>query len=179
MYTYQRHYYDIVQRDLILSENLSTIHNVPKLEKINIALGGSSSDENYVVSAAAALNIISGQKSFFTHRKKVLNGISNPKEIVGSKLTIRGSKIYNFLYKILFETLPYIKQFEGLKTPLHKNIYCFCLNDIFVFQELIPLFIYFEGLGDFQCQFHFTTKDKKEVLVLGSGLQFCFHSIIN
>ena len=101
MYTYQRHYYDIVQRDLILSENLSTIHNVPKLEKINIALGGSSSDENYVVSAAAALNIISGQKSFFTHRKKVLNGISNPKEIVGSKLTIRGSKIYNFLYKIL------------------------------------------------------------------------------
>ena len=45
------------------------IHDASKLEKINIALGGGSSDENYVVSSAAALNIISGQKPFFTQQK--------------------------------------------------------------------------------------------------------------
>ena len=174
MYTFQKHYHDVVQQDLILSNNISTVSTIPKLIKINIALGGSSSDHNYVVSTAAALKIIADQKPFFTQQKATRAKISTLKESVGTKLTIRGSKMYSFLYKILFEVMPYIKQFEGLRLPRHKKIYCFCLNDIFVFQELVPLFSFFEDLGTIQFQFHFTTKNVEDVLVLGSGLQLCF-----
>lgn len=174
MYTFQKHYHDIVQQDLILSDNISTVSTIPKLKKINIALGGSSSDDNYVISTAAALKIITGQKPFFTQQRATRFKGNTSKESVGTKLTIRGSKMYSFLYKILFEVLPYIKQFEGLRLPRHKNIYCFCLNDIFVFQELVPLFSFFEDLGLVQFQFHFTTKNVDDVLVLGSGLQVCF-----
>ena len=178
MHIYQKHYYEIVQQDLILSENLSTVSTIPKLQKINIALGGSSSDENYLVSIAAALNVITGQKPLFTQQKLIQGKSNNSKEIVGTKLIMRGPKMYNFLYKILFEVLPYIKQFEGLQIPSHKNIYCFCFEDIFVFQELVPLFSFFEDLGSLQLQFHFTTKNVGEALVLGSGLQLCFNSSV-
>lgn len=174
MYLYQQHYFDVVQRDLILSGNLSTVSLIPVTKKINIALGGDSSSENYVVSSAAALKIITGQKAIFTqHKLQQGRGIGST-ETVGTKLTIRGPKMYFFLHKLLFEVFPQIKQFEGLRAPADKNTYCFLIKDIFAFQELVQLFPYFEELGGLQCQFHFTTKTKFEALILGSGLQLCF-----
>ncbi|CAN0442689.1 unnamed protein product, partial [Phaeothamnion confervicola] len=71
---------------------------------------------------------------------------------------------------------PHIRQFEGLRAPAHGKIYCFLLKDVFSFQELVPLFPYFEDLGSLQCQFHFTTETKGEVVVLGNSLQLCFLS---
>ena len=84
--------------------------------------------------------------------------------------------MYFFLYKLLFDVVPPIRQFEGLQAPAHNNIYCFLLKDVFSFQELVPLFPYFEDLGSIQCQFHFTTKTKEEVVSLGNSLQLCFSS---
>lgn len=176
MYLYQKHYHDVVQRDLILSGFLLTVSAIPVPKKINLALGGDSSDENYVVSSATALKILTNQKPIYTrHKLQQGRGVGST-DVVGTKLTIRGSKIYFFLHKLLFEVFPRLKQFEGLRPPENKNVYCFLIKDIFAFQELVPLFSSFEDLGGLQCQFHFTTKTKSETLVLGSGLQFCFIS---
>lgn len=178
MQSYQKHYYDIVQRDLILSENLSTVATLPAPKKVGLCLGGDSTDEIYVISSLAALKIISGQKPYFTQQQLTqLKGKgTGSREGVGGKVTLRGSSMYLFFYKLLFDIFPHIKQFEGLGFPAHDNIYCFLLKDIFSFQELVPLFPYFEDLGSLQCQFHFTTKTKNEVVVLGNSLQLCFLS---
>ena len=174
MHPFEKHYYDVVQRDLILSENLSTIATMAKPNKVNLCLGGNSSEESYVLSSLAALKIITGQTPYFTQQKPTHQKFNSARESVGGKLTLRGQKMYFFLYKLLFDVLPQMRQFEGLRAPLHKNIHCFVLKDIFAFQELVPLFPYFEDLNSLQCQFHFTTKTKAEVVVLGNSLQLCF-----
>nr|YP_011008258.1 ribosomal protein L5 [Hapterophycus canaliculatus]WBP70159.1 ribosomal protein L5 [Hapterophycus canaliculatus] len=174
MNSFQKHYLDVVQKDLILSENLSTIAKLSKPKKISLSLGGNSSDENYVLASLGALKIITGQSPFFTQQKPTKHKSNSTREGVGGKLTLRRQKMYLFLYKLLFDVLPQIRQFEGLRAPAHKNIHSFVLRDIFAFQELVPLFPYFEDLNSLQCQFHFTTKSKAEVVVLGNSLQLCF-----
>jgi len=177
MQSYKNHYYNVVQRDLILSENLSTVSMLPELKKIGLCLGGNSTDENYVIASLAALKIISGQMPYFTQQQQIsYQKVNKSRESVGGKVTLRGSSMYFFMHKLLFDVLPHIRQFEGLRPPLHNNIYCFLLKEIFSFQELVPLFPYFEDLGSLQCQFHFTTKTKDEVVVLGNSLQLCFFS---
>ena len=176
MQSYQNHYYDIVQKDLILSENLSTVSMLSAPKKINLCLGGDSTDEKYVISCLAALKIISGQTPYLTQQQLTQQKGTGSREAVGGKVTLRKSAMYSFLYKLLFDVLPHIRQFEGLGAPAHNNIYCFLLKDVFSFQELVPLFPYFENLGSIQCQFHFTTKTKEEVVILGNSLQLCFSS---
>lgn len=176
MQSFQKHYYSVVQKDLILSGNLSTVSMLSAPKKIDLALGGGGPNESYVIASLAALNIIAGQKPYFTRQRPTQQKNSKSREGVGGKLTLRGPKMYAFLHKLLFEVFPYIKQFEGLRAPAHKKVYCFVLKDMFIFQELVPLFPYFEDLGSLQCQFHFTTKTKAEVVFLGNSLQLCFFS---
>nr|YP_009072540.1 ribosomal protein L5 [Petalonia fascia]AIQ78481.1 ribosomal protein L5 [Petalonia fascia] len=177
MDSFKKHYNNVVQKDLILSENLSTIAKLPKLKKISLCLGGNSSEESYVLASLAVLKTITGQTPYFTQQKLTVqksNSVRSVREGVGGKLTLRKENMYYFLFKLLFEVLPQIRQFEGLRAPSHKNIHCLVLKDIFAFQELVPLFPYFEDLNCLQCQFHFTTKNKAEVVVLGNSLQLCF-----
>nr|QWK44911.1 ribosomal protein L5 [Pseudochorda nagaii] len=174
MLPFKRHYYGVVQRDLILSENILTASALSAPKKVSLCLGGNSTDESYVIASLAALNIITGQKPYFTQQKLTQQKNSGPKEGVGGKVTLRRSVLYSFWYKLLFHVLPRIRQFEGLRVPAHESIYCFVLKDMFAFEELVPLFPYFEELGSLQCQFHFTTKNKTEVEVLGRSLQLCF-----
>nr|YP_010127821.1 ribosomal protein L5 [Lessonia flavicans]QPP20348.1 ribosomal protein L5 [Lessonia flavicans] len=176
MHSFEKHYYDIVQKDLLLSENISTVALLPAPKKLTICLGGGSSDENYVISCLGVLNIIGGQKPYFTQQKPSPQKSNNSREGVGGKVTLRRTAMYLFFYKLLFHVLPHVRQFEGLQVPSHKNIYCFILQDIFSFKELVPLFPYFEEVGSLQCQFHFTTKDISEINVLGHSLQICFFS---
>ena len=174
MHPFQKHYFDIVQKDLILTENVSTVSKLSSLKKVKLSLGGNSTEESYVISSLAALKIIANQTPFFTQQKSTQQKLNSVREGVGGKLTLRRQKMYSFLYKLLFDVLPQIRQFEGLRTPAHKNIYCFVLKDIFAFKELVPLFPYLEDLNNLQCQLHFTTSDKAEVIVLGNSLQLCF-----
>nr|YP_011008362.1 ribosomal protein L5 [Sporochnus bolleanus]WBP70333.1 ribosomal protein L5 [Sporochnus bolleanus] len=174
MHPFQKHYYEVVQRDLILSENTSTVATLPGPKKITLCLGGDSSDDSYVLSSLAALNIITGQKPLLTQQKLNQHRNSGFRNPFGGKLVLRRSVMYTFWYKLLFNVLPCIRQFEGLRAPAHENIYCFLLKDMFAFEELVPLFPYFEALGSLRCHFYFTTKNKSEVVAVGHGLQLCF-----
>jgi len=174
MHPFQIHYNKVVQPDLILSENVSTVAELSGPKKVSLCLGGDRSNDSYVVSSLAALNILTGQKPYVTRQKFVQHSNQGSREAVGGKVTLRGISMYLFLYKLLFNVLPRIRQFEGLRTPAHEKIYCFLLKDMFAFEELVPLFPYFEDLGSLQCQFYFTTKSKAEAVVLGHSLQLCF-----
>ena len=133
MHSFQKHYYNVVQKDLILSENLSTVSLLPAPKKISLCLGGDSVDENYVIGSLAVLKIITGQMPYFTQQKPARYKNIGSKEGVGGKITLRRSNMYAFLYNLLFDVLPIIKQFEGLRSPAYENVYCFLLKDIFSF----------------------------------------------
>nr|YP_009364836.1 ribosomal protein L5 [Fucus distichus]ARI50024.1 ribosomal protein L5 [Fucus distichus] len=173
MHPYQNHYHDVVQKDLILCNNVKTASKLPVIKKMSVYLGSEKADSNYVVSFFAGLKIISGQTPILI-KKKTFSRLGGNRDIVGGKVTLRGCRSYSFIYKLLFDVFPGIRQFDGLKLPAHSSIYCFVLKDIFVFEELIPLFPYFEDLSNLQCQFYFNTNNRSDILFLGNSLQLCF-----
>lgn len=178
MQPYQNHYYNVVQKDIILLDSCITTSSLWAPKKISFSVSSGKSDESSVISSLSALNIIVGQTPLITQRsiwRQDNRGKSkNFKEVLGGKITLRGPKLYSFMQKLLVNVFPRIRQFEGLKLPAHKNIYCFTVKDFFVFEELIPLFPYFEDLNLLQCEFHFSTYDKLDILLLGRSLQLCF-----
>nr|YP_009502532.1 ribosomal protein L5 [Sargassum yezoense]YP_009924820.1 ribosomal protein L7 [Sargassum siliquastrum]YP_010485660.1 ribosomal protein L7 [Sargassum macrocarpum]YP_010485697.1 ribosomal protein L7 [Sargassum serratifolium]AWV83128.1 ribosomal protein L5 [Sargassum yezoense]QNH69189.1 ribosomal protein L7 [Sargassum siliquastrum]UVW81769.1 ribosomal protein L7 [Sargassum macrocarpum]UVW81806.1 ribosomal protein L7 [Sargassum serratifolium] len=175
MHLYQNHYFNVVQRDFILCSNVATSNMLPIPKKICLYLGTPGVNNSSVVSSICALKIITGQRPYVSPEKiKVKRHKKGKIYAVGCKVTLRGLQFYKFLFKLMFNVLPRIRQFEGLKLPSHHSVYCFVLKDIFAFEELIPLFPYFEVLNGFKCQVFFGTNTKEDMLFLGNGLQLCF-----
>lgn len=175
MHLYKNHYFNVVQKDLILCSNINTSSMLPTPPKICLYLGTSGVNNNSVISSLCALKIITGQRPYVIQEKiKVKKHKRGKTHGVGCKVTLRGLQLYNFLFKLLFNVLPRIRQFEGLKLPAHQSVYCFVLKDVFAFEELIPLFPYFETLNCLTCQVFFGTNNKEDMLFLGSSLQLCF-----
>ena len=160
MHPYKNHHHIVVQKDLILCNNVKTASKLPMIKKMSVYLGNERADSNYIVSYFAGLKIISGQTPLLIKKKTFSQFGGNRYIVVGGKVTLRSYRPYSFIYKLLFDVFPGIRQFDGLKLPAHSSIYCFVLKDIFVFEELIPLFPYFEDLSHLQCQFYFKTNNR-------------------
>nr|QWK44953.1 ribosomal protein L5 [Protohalopteris sp.] len=165
------HYYEVVQRDMILTEIVENVSVLASPTKIILSFGGENIEESYVLSCIFSLFFICGQKPYFIRQK--VNDLSDG-EVLGGKLTLRGFSMYNFLYRLLFDILPYMKHFEGFRGPVHPNIFSFIIKDVFAFEGLGSFFLYLNLLGFLQCQVHFTTKNNIEVTMLGQSLFFCF-----
>ncbi len=107
-----------LQKDL----SLKNIMSVPKVQKvvINVGLGRSLSNKQWVEIVQSILERISGQKPVLTKAKK---SISNFKirqgMVVGAKVTLRGEKMYDFLEKLINVTFPRLRDFHGLEN--HKG----------------------------------------------------------
>ncbi|MBK6267225.1 50S ribosomal protein L5 [Marivirga sp. S37H4] len=95
-----------------------SIMQVPKLEKIviNKGIGAATADKKLVDIGVEELSTISGQKAMPTIAK---NSISNFKlregMPIGAKVTLRGSKMYEFLDRLLSVALPRVRDFRGVK----------------------------------------------------------------
>lgn len=96
---------------------MKNIMAVPKVQKVvlNIGLGKATQEKSWVEYGSSILQRISGQKPVLTKAKK---SISNFKvregNIVGAKVTLRGERMYDFLYKLINSTLPRLRDFYGL-----------------------------------------------------------------
>ncbi len=89
----------------------------PKVNKvvINVGFGRFSKDKDYIKNVEQTLTRISGQKPVLTKARisvasfKVRQGM-----IIGAKVTLRGSKMYDFLDKLVNVTFPRVKDFRGI-----------------------------------------------------------------
>jgi large subunit ribosomal protein L5 len=92
---------------------------VPKLIKVtlNIGLGDAieRKDPKITEVAKETLFKISGQKPVETKAKKAISGFKiRDGQIVGLKVTLRSSKMYDFIDKLINSTLPRRRDFRGL-----------------------------------------------------------------
>lgn len=96
---------------------LDNIMAVPKVDKVvlNIGIGKAVADKQWLEIATSILERITGQKPLQNKAKK---SISNFKiregMIVGTKVTLRGARMYDFLYKMINSTIPRLRDFYGL-----------------------------------------------------------------
>lgn len=90
---------------------------VPKIEKIvlNMGVGDAVSNSKNLDEAVQELALISGQKPLITRAKKsIANFRLRAGMAIGAKVTLRGDRMYDFLYKLINVSLPRVRDFRGV-----------------------------------------------------------------
>lgn len=90
---------------------------VPRLEKIVVNMGVSDAVQNpsAIESAAKDLAIITGQKPLVRRARKSISNFHLRKGMpIGLKVTLRGDRMYAFLYKLINIALPRVRDFQGV-----------------------------------------------------------------
>jgi len=94
-----------------------TTMRVPKLQKIVLSqgMGDAVADKKLIESAAADLSRIAGQKAVTTISKKDISNFKLRKGMpIGTKVTLRGDRMYEFLDRLLAVALPRTRDFRGI-----------------------------------------------------------------
>jgi large subunit ribosomal protein L5 len=90
---------------------------VPRLDKIviNMGIGEGAADRKKVDSAAADLALIAGQKPVITKaRKSIATFKLREGQAIGCKVTLRKSRMYEFVDRLINIALPRQRDFRGL-----------------------------------------------------------------
>jgi large subunit ribosomal protein L5 len=117
------------------------VHQIPKIEKIqiNAGLGLNASNRVYLQKAIEEIRIISGQQPIICKAKKSVAGFKVRQGIVlGLKVTLRNEKMYAFLERFIKLALPRIRDFRGLnpKTFDKNGNYNIGISEQLVFPEI-------------------------------------------
>lgn len=121
--------------------SLRNRHDVPKIEKIilNMGLGEDASDGKKLKASVDDLALIAGQKPVITKFKKSISNFKTRKGAnAGIKVTLRASKMYEFIDRLVNIALPRIKDFRGLSSKGidNSNNYSFGIKEHVVFPEV-------------------------------------------
>ena len=116
-------------------------HQVPKIDKIvlNMGLGEDASDNKKLKMCVDDMTLITGQKAVVTKFKKSISNFKTRKGTnAGVKVTLRSSKMYEFIDRLVNIALPRIKDFRGLSSKgIDKSgNYSFGVKEHIIFPEV-------------------------------------------
>lgn len=110
-------YVDEVRPALIERFKYTNLHRAPRIEKVVVNMGVGVGKENPKILEAAAGDLakITGQRPVITKaRKSVASFKLREGMAIGCKVTLRGSKMYEFLDKLFNVALPRVRDFRGI-----------------------------------------------------------------
>ena len=116
---------------------------LPRLEKIvvNMGVGSATAEKKRLEEAVAALTLIAAQKPLITRARKSVAAFRLREGMqIGCKVTLRGTRMYEFLDRLISLALPRVRDFRGLNPDGfdgHGN-YSLGLSEQLVFPELNP-----------------------------------------
>lgn len=90
---------------------------VPKIEKIciNKGVGAAVADKKLVDVAIEEITTITGQKAVSTKSKKAISNFKLRENLpIGVRVTLRGSKMYEFMDRLMNVALPRVRDFRGV-----------------------------------------------------------------
>lgn len=94
-----------------------SIMQVPKIEKIVVSqgIGAAVADKKMIDSAIIEQTAITGQKAIATFSKKDISNFKLRKGVpIGTKVTLRSEKMYEFLDRLISVALPRTRDFKGV-----------------------------------------------------------------
>ena len=112
---------------------------VPKLEKIVVNMAFGIVDKDTQKSVIEDLTKITGQKpALCAARKSISNFKLREGMVIGAKVTLRGSRMYDFLDRFINIALPRIRDFRGVpnKGFDHRGNYTLGLKEQTIFPEI-------------------------------------------
>ncbi|WP_297788540.1 50S ribosomal protein L5 [uncultured Anaerococcus sp.] len=110
-------YQNEVVGKLIEQFGYENVNEVPKLTKIviNVGLGEAKDNQNLLNAAKDELALITGQRPIEIKAKKsVANFKLREGQAIGTKVTLRREKMYDFLDKLINISLPRVRDFRGI-----------------------------------------------------------------
>jgi len=117
------------------------IMQVPRIEKVvlNIGLGSEQDNAKALESAMGDMTTIAGQKPVMTKaRKSIANFKLREGRIIGTKVTLRGDKMWAFLDRLVNTALPRVRDFRGVSPDAFdgRGNYTLGLRDQLIFPEI-------------------------------------------
>ncbi|MCF0158478.1 50S ribosomal protein L5 [Veillonella caviae] len=117
------------------------VMEIPKLEKIviNIGVGDAVGNAKALESAVNDLTIIAGQKPVITKAKKsIANFKVREGMALGTKVTLRGERMYEFLDRLINAALPRVRDFRGISATAFdgRGNYALGLKEQLIFPEI-------------------------------------------
>jgi large subunit ribosomal protein L5 len=94
-----------------------SVMQVPKIEKISInkGMGVAVTDKKLIDVALEEITNITGQKAVATKSKKAISNFKLREDMpIGVKVTLRGSKMYEFMDRLMNIALPRVRDFRGV-----------------------------------------------------------------
>ena len=134
-------YENEVRPSLIEKFDYSSVMAAPKLEKIvlNMGVGDATQNSKNLDEAVEELGLISGQKPLITKAKKSIAGFRLREGMaIGAKVTLRGTRMYDFLDKLVNVSLPRVRDFRGVSNKAfdgHGN-YTLGVREQLIFPEI-------------------------------------------
>ena len=141
MSTLKKLYEEKIKPELAKEYKYKSSMEIPKLEKIviNMGVGEASQDAKYLDAAVKDLELITGQKPIITKAKKSIAGFKlREGYAIGTKVTLRGESMYNFLEKLIKVAIPRVRDFRGLNNKAYdgKGNYTLGIKEQLIFPEI-------------------------------------------
>jgi large subunit ribosomal protein L5 len=113
----QTQYREVVRDSMLKEFGYKNALEVPRLEKIviNMGVGEAAADQKKLDAAVAELTLIAGQKPIKTISKKAIAGFKIRAGLpIGTKVTLRKARMYEFLDRLVTIALPRVRDFRGI-----------------------------------------------------------------
>ena len=114
-----RHYKAYARPHLAERFQWGNPHQIPKIEKVvlNVGVGEASKNAKLLTSVVDELGVITGQKALVTRaRRSVSNFQLREGMPIGATVTLRKSRMYEFLDRLVSVVIPRVRDFRGLRT---------------------------------------------------------------
>ncbi|MGB8508539.1 MAG: 50S ribosomal protein L5 [Pyrinomonadaceae bacterium] len=114
---------------------------IPKVEKvvINMGLGEAVANAKIIDTAADELRVVAGQKPVTTKAKKSIAAFKLRQGMpIGSMVTLRGDRMYEFLDRLVSVALPRVRDFRGVSPKAFdgRGNYTLGVRDQLIFPEI-------------------------------------------
>jgi large subunit ribosomal protein L5 len=135
------HFEEVVRKQLTEQNGYKNHMQVPTIQKvvINMGIGEGVNDRKKVDQAAADLAQISGQKAIITKaRKSIATYKLRDGQAIGCKVTLRKTRMYEFIDRLITIALPRVRDFRGLnpKSFDGRGNYTIGIKEHLVFPEI-------------------------------------------
>lgn len=110
-------YQNEIVNSLVEKFDYESVMEVPKIEKIvlNMGVGDAVANSRNLENAVNELTLIAGQKPIITRAKRSIAGFQLREGMpIGTKVTLRGDRMYDFFDKLVSVSLPRVRDFRGV-----------------------------------------------------------------
>lgn len=135
----KKYYKETVAAELKKKFGYDNVHQIPVIEKIVINSGlNADADKAWIAEVQKDIGTISGQKPVITRATKSISNFKLRKGMpIGVKVTLRGSRMYDFLFRLIAIALPTIRDFRGVPIRLDgRGNYTLGITDHTIFPEI-------------------------------------------